>query len=163
MDHPHGQRTIVRPRLFDAQILEVPGEIRRAGRSQDLGDGEIEGVGQLFQVIHADIYLPALDLADVRPVKPRQLSQDLLRPAAGEAQTTSRDGLVSREPGRRERPAQLLREDRTDTGGSFLGWHADLLFVVKKTGFFRPTKKRPREDPGPLGIRHTPDASEYSL
>ena len=65
--------------------------------------------------------MPALDLADVRPMKPGQLGQDLLRPAAGEAEMTSKDGLMSREPGRRERPAQFLGKRQASTGGDFLG------------------------------------------
>ena len=44
--------------------------------------------------------LPSFDLADVGSVKPGQLGQDFLRPAAGEAQE-----------------AQFLGEDYADAGG----------------------------------------------
>jgi len=55
MHQPHRHRAIVRPRLFDAQIPEVLGKIRRARWRQQLGDRDLEGVGQFFQIIHADM------------------------------------------------------------------------------------------------------------
>ncbi len=85
MHHSYRNRPIVGgPRLFDAQVLEMLGQVRRAGGCDELGDGEFEGVGELFEVVDTHIDLPPLDLADVRPMKPGQLGQDLLRPAAGE-------------------------------------------------------------------------------
>ena len=48
MHHPHRYQPVVRPWLFDAQILEMLGEIRRAGRGEELGDGELEGVGEFL-------------------------------------------------------------------------------------------------------------------
>jgi len=41
-------------------------DIRRAGWGEELGDGELEGVGEFFQIIHADVDLAPLDLADIR-------------------------------------------------------------------------------------------------
>ena len=55
MDHDHGCRTIVRPRLLDAEVFEMLGEVRGAGRGEELRDGELEGVGEFFQIIHADV------------------------------------------------------------------------------------------------------------
>jgi len=104
MDHTYGHRPVVGPWFFDAEILEVFGQVRRAGRSQELGDGEFEGVGEFFQIIHADVHLASFDLADVRPMKPGQLGQDLLRPAAGEAEE-----------------AHFLGERQTGAGGDVLG------------------------------------------
>jgi len=48
MHHAYRHRPIVRSRLFDAEILEMLGEVRRAGRGQELGDGELEGVGEFL-------------------------------------------------------------------------------------------------------------------
>ena len=31
------------------------GEVRGAGRRQELGDGELEGVGELFEIIDTDV------------------------------------------------------------------------------------------------------------
>ena len=55
MHHAYRHRPIVRPRLFDAEVLEVVGKIGRAGRGEELGDGEFESVGEFFQVVHADM------------------------------------------------------------------------------------------------------------
>ena len=48
MHHAYRHRAIVRPWLFDAEVLEMPGKIRGAGRGQELGDGELEGVGEFL-------------------------------------------------------------------------------------------------------------------
>jgi len=48
MDHAYGCRPVVRPWLFDAQVLEVLGQVRRAGGREELGDGEFEGVGEFL-------------------------------------------------------------------------------------------------------------------
>ena len=53
MDYRH--RPVIRPRLFDADVLEMGVEIRRAGRGEELGDGEFESVGEFFQIVHADV------------------------------------------------------------------------------------------------------------
>ena len=53
MDHRH--RPVVGSWLFDAEVLEVLGEVRRAGRGEELGDGEFESVGEFFQIVHADV------------------------------------------------------------------------------------------------------------
>jgi len=55
MEHTHRWGAVVRPWLFDAEVLEVLGKIRRAGGCEELGDGELEGVGEFFQIIHADV------------------------------------------------------------------------------------------------------------
>ncbi len=61
------------------------GEVRGAGGSQELGDGELEGVGEFFEIVHADVDLAAFDLTYICSMKPGELGQDLLRPTAGEA------------------------------------------------------------------------------
>jgi len=48
MNQPHGYRAIMRPRLLDAEVFEVLGKVRRARRSQELGHGELEGVGEFL-------------------------------------------------------------------------------------------------------------------
>ena len=48
MHHAYHHRPVVRPRLFDAEILEVLGKVRGAGRGEEFGDGELEGVGEFF-------------------------------------------------------------------------------------------------------------------
>ncbi len=55
MHHPYGHRAVVRPWLFDAEVFEVLGEVRRAGWGEELGDGEFEGVGEFFEIVHADM------------------------------------------------------------------------------------------------------------
>ena len=41
-------RPIVCPWLFDTQVLEMSIQIRRAGGSEKLRDGELEGVGEFL-------------------------------------------------------------------------------------------------------------------
>ena len=48
MHYPSRHRAVVRPRLFDAEVLEMGVEIRGAGRGEELGDGELEGVGEFL-------------------------------------------------------------------------------------------------------------------
>ena len=48
MHHAYGCRAVVRPRLFDAEVFEMLGEVRRTGRGEELGDGELEGVGEFL-------------------------------------------------------------------------------------------------------------------
>ncbi len=96
--------------------------------------------------------MAALDLADVRPLKPGKLGQDLLRPAAGEARTTSKDGLMSREPGRRERPAQFLGESNTDTGGDFFRVTWGPPFCLEKFFSSGPQKSGPGKAQGRFEI-----------
>ena len=39
MHHSRGNRPVMGARLFDAEVLEVLGEVRRAGWGEELGDG----------------------------------------------------------------------------------------------------------------------------
>ena len=55
MHYAYRHRPVVRPRFFDAEVLEMVGQVRGAGRGEELGDGELEGVGEFFQIIHADM------------------------------------------------------------------------------------------------------------
>ena len=48
MHHAYGRRAIVRPWLFDAEVLEVGIEVGGAGGCEELGDGELEGVGEFL-------------------------------------------------------------------------------------------------------------------
>ena len=86
MHHPHRHRPVVGTGFFDAEVLEPVFHVLQRRAAEELGNAEIKGVGQLFKVIQTDVALAALDGADVGAVKPGMLGQDLLRPAAGEAQ-----------------------------------------------------------------------------
>jgi len=48
MHHPHRHRPVVRPPFFDAQVLEMLGEVCRAGGREELWDEELEGVGKFL-------------------------------------------------------------------------------------------------------------------
>ena len=48
MNQPHGYWAVVRTWLFDAEVLEVLGKVRRARWGEELGDRELEGVGEFF-------------------------------------------------------------------------------------------------------------------
>jgi len=85
MDCAYLYGPVVGPRLFDTEILESVLHVLQRRAAEQLGNAEIKGVGQLFEVIDADVALAAHDGADVGAMEPGMLGQDLLRPAAGEA------------------------------------------------------------------------------
>jgi|GEM_PF-5260962 len=61
MHHPHRRRTVVGPRLFDAEILEPVFHVLQTRAAEQFGDAEIKRIGQLFEVIDTDVALAALD------------------------------------------------------------------------------------------------------
>ena len=62
MNHPHRHRPVAGPRFFDTEVLEVVLHVLQRRGAKQLGDAEIKGVGQLFEIVQTDVALAALDV-----------------------------------------------------------------------------------------------------
>ena len=77
---------ILRGENYWGQIGPRPVLRHAIGRTQELGDGQAERVGEFFDVVDGDVGFTLLNLADVGAVKAGFEAEGLLRPAAVKAQ-----------------------------------------------------------------------------